>query len=50
MMGPHTYLGESYYHRIECTVATFLTTFMLREPLNNVVLATTTHKKVKESV
>ena len=50
MMRPHKYLGKSCYHRIECTVATFLTTFMLRKPLNNVALATTTHKKAKESV
>ena len=50
MMGPQKYLGESYHHRIECTAATFLSAFMLRRPLNGVVLATTTHKKTREGV
>ena len=45
MMGTQKYLRESYYHRIECTAATFLATFMLRKSLNNAVLATTTHRK-----
>ena len=45
MMGTQKYLRESYYHRIECTVATFLVTFMLRRPLNSAVLTTTTHRK-----
>ena len=44
-MGPEKYLRESYYHRIECTATTFLAAFMLRRPLNSVVLATTTHRK-----
>ena len=44
-MGPEKYLRESCYHRIECTAATFLAAFMLRRPLNSVVLATTTHRK-----
>ena len=48
MMGPHKYLRESCYHRIECTTATFLTTFMLRRPLNSTTLATTTHRKSKK--
>ena len=41
------YLRESYYHRIKCTTTTFLATFMWRRPLNSVVLATTTHRKLK---
>ena len=45
MMEPQKYLRESCYHRIECTAATFLATFMLGRPLNSVVLATTTHRK-----
>ena len=44
-MGPEKYLRESCYHRIECTATTFLAAFMLRRPLNSVVLATTTHRK-----
>ena len=50
MMGPQKYLGKSCYHRIECTATTFLAVFMLRRPLNNIVLATTTHRKIKEGV
>ena len=46
-MRTQKYLRESCYHRIECTAATFLTTFMLRRPLNSTSLATTTHKKPK---
>ena len=45
MMGPQKYLRKSYYHRIECTAATFMAAFMLRRPLRSVVLATTTHRK-----
>ena len=45
--GTQKYLRESYYHRIECTAATFLAAFMWRRPLNSVVLATTTHRKPK---
>ena len=41
------YLRESYYHRIKCTTTTFLATFMWRRPLNSVVLATITHRKLK---
>ena len=44
-IGTQKYLRKNYYHHIECTVATFLTTFMLRRPLNNTVLVTTTHRK-----
>ena len=47
MMGPQKYLRESCYHRIKCTAATSLTAFMLRRLLNSVVLATTTHRKLK---
>ena len=47
MMGPQKYLRENCYHRIECTATIFLAAFMLRRPLNNVVLATTTHRKPK---
>ena len=41
------YLRERYYHRIECIATTFLAAFMWRRPLNDAVLATTTHKKPK---
>ena len=50
MMWPQKYLGKICYHRIECTVATFLAAFMLRRSLNSVVLATTTHRKTREGV
>ena len=43
--GTQKYLRESCYHRIECTAATFLTTFMWKRPLNSIVLVTTTHRK-----
>ena len=39
------YLRKSCYHCIKCTVATFMAAFMWRRPLNNTILATTTHKK-----
>ena len=41
------YLRKSYYHRIKCTVTTFLATFMWRRHLNSEALATT-HKKLRE--
>ena len=41
------YLKESCYHRIECPVANFLVTFMWTRPLNNVALATATHRTPK---
>ena len=47
MMGTQKYLRESCYHHIECTAATFLAAFMLKRPLNNAVLATTTHRKLE---
>ena len=45
MMRTQKYLRENCYHRIECTIATFLAAFMLRRPLNSAALATTTHRK-----
>ena len=45
MMGTQKYLRKSCYHRIECTVATFLAAFMLRRLLNSVTLATITYRK-----
>ena len=41
------YLRESCYHRIKCTVTTFLAAFMWRRPLNSAALATTTHRKLE---
>ena len=42
------YLRKSCYHRIKCTVTTFLAAFMWRRHLNNEALATTTHRKPGE--
>ena len=42
------YLRKSCYHRIKCTVTTFLVAFMWRRHLNSEVLTTTTHKKSGE--
>ena len=39
------YLRKGCYHRIKCTAATFLATFMWRRLLNSAILATTTHRK-----
>ena len=39
------YRVESYYHRIKCTAAIFLAVFMWKRPLNNVALATATHRR-----
>ena len=47
MMGPQKYLRDGCYHRIECTAATFLVTFILKRPLNSVALTTTTHRKLE---
>ena len=47
VMGTQKYLRKSCYHRIECTVSTFLVVFIWRRPLNSAALATTTHKKPK---
>ena len=41
-------LRKSYYHRIKCTVTTFLTAFMWRRHLNSETLVTTTHKKLED--
>ena len=41
----YKYLRESCHHRIKCTAAIFLVTFMWRRPLNSAILATTTHRK-----
>ena len=43
--GTQKYLKESCYHRIECTVATFLAAFIWRRLLNSAILAITTHRK-----
>ena len=43
-MEARKYLRKSYYHRIECPAANFLTTFMWRRLLNSVALATTTQR------
>ena len=42
------YLRKSYYHRIKCTVTTFLAAFMWRKYLNSKALATTIHRKPGE--
>ena len=47
MMRTHKYLRESCYQCIECIAATFLPVFMLKRPLNNAALTTTTHRKPK---
>ena len=39
------YLRKSCYHRIKCTVTTFLAAFIWRRPLNSAASTTTTHKK-----
>ena len=41
------YLRESCYHRIKCTAATFLATFMWRRPPNSAALAITTHRELE---
>ena len=46
-MGTQKYPRRSCYHRIECTITTFLVAFMWRRPLNSAALATTTHRKSK---
>ena len=50
MRGPQKYFRKNYYHRIECTTVTFLAAFMLRRPLNSIVLATIIHRKIREGV
>ena len=41
-------LRKMCYHRIKCTVTTFLTAFMWRRHLNSDTLVTTTHKEPEE--
>ena len=43
-MGAKKYLNESYYHRIKCSATNFLAALMWRRSLNNVALATITHR------
>ena len=47
MMRTQKYLRESCYHRIECTVTTFLAAFMWKKLLNSAALTTTTYRKSK---
>ena len=42
------YLVESCYHCFEYTAATFLAASIWKRPLNNVALATATHRRPKE--
>ena len=41
-------LRKSCYHRIKCTVTTFLAAFMWRRHLNSETLVITTHKEPEE--
>ena len=41
------YLRENCHHQIKCTIATFLTAFMWRRPLDSAALANATHRKPK---
>ena len=41
-------LRKMCYHRIKCTVTTFLTAFIWRKYLNSEILVTTTHKEPEE--
>ena len=43
-MGAKKYLRKSCYHRIECSIANSLATFMWRRPLNSAALVAPTHK------
>ena len=42
------YLRKDCYHRIKCMLATFLTAFIWRRPLNSTVLTIATHRKLKK--
>ena len=42
------YLRKSCYHRIKCTITTFLAVFMWRRHLNSETLVITTHKEPEE--
>ena len=41
-------LRKNCYHRIKCTITTFLAAFMWRRYLNSETLVTTTHKEPEE--
>ena len=43
-MGVKENLRKNYYHRIECSAANSLATFMWRRPLNSAVLIASTHR------
>ena len=43
-VGAKKYLKESCCHRIKCSTANFLTTFMWKRPLNSAALAILTHR------
>ena len=43
-MRARKYLRKNCYHRIECSAANFLVTFMWRRPLNSAALATPIHR------
>ena len=43
-MRARKYLRKSCYHRIECSAANFLATFMWRRPLNSATLTTPIHR------
>ena len=43
-MEARKYLRKNCCHRIKCSATNFLTAFMWRRPLNNVALATPTHR------
>ena len=43
-MKAQKYLGKSHCHRIECSAANFLASFMWRRSLNSAVLAIPTHR------
>ena len=42
------YLRKSCYHRIKCTITTFLAVFMWRRHLNSETLVLTIHKEPEE--
>ena len=47
VMETQKYLKKNCYHRIKCTTATFLASFMWRRPLNSAAFVITTHRKPK---
>ena len=42
------YLRKSCYHRIKCTITTFLAVFMWRRHLNSETLVITIHRELEE--